>query len=81
MSMAMSTLGLADEQIVKVVLFGGAILVALFWIVFGTVRDIVRSRAQEQSRREIAAYVAEGSMSPDDAERLLQAGPGRSGCC
>lgn len=31
--------------------------------------------AIEESRRELAAYVAEGSMTPADAERLLNAGP------
>ncbi len=34
-------------------------------------------REEERSRRELAAYVAEGSMTPDEAERLLNAG--RSG--
>lgn len=32
------------------------------------------ARAQEQSRREALAYVAEGSMSAEVAERLLKAG-------
>ncbi len=31
-------------------------------------------REEERSRRELAAYVAEGSMTPDEAERLLNAG-------
>jgi hypothetical protein len=30
--------------------------------------------AEEQTRRELAAYVAEGSMTPDEAERILSAG-------
>jgi hypothetical protein len=29
--------------------------------------------SRERSRREIAAYIAEGSMSPDQGERLLRA--------
>ena len=29
----------------------------------------------EKSRRELAAYVAEGAMTPDDARKLLDAGP------
>lgn len=33
-----------------------------------------RTRQQEQTRREIAAYVAEGSMTPETAEKLLRTG-------
>ncbi len=44
------------------------------WIVFTSLKSISRSRALEESRRELAAYVAEGSMTPDDAEKLLKAG-------
>lgn len=37
-------------------------------------RKVSQTRALEESRREIAAYVAEGSISPADAERLIAAG-------
>ena len=33
-----------------------------------------KAKAREESRREIAAYVAEGTISPDDAVRLINAG-------
>lgn len=36
-------------------------------------RHIAVRRAEEESRREIAAYIAEGSMTVDDGERLLKA--------
>ncbi len=57
---------------------------ALFLII-GTIARSARMTAinkeREQSRREIAAYVAEGSMSPEQAERLLAAGEKpRSSC-
>ncbi len=56
---------------------GGAI--AIVAIVFGTVAgamsSVVRSRERERSRRELAAYVAEGSIDPDKAVELLRAGP------
>lgn len=38
------------------------------------VRKSIQSIAREQARRDIAAYVAEGSMTPDDAAKLLAAG-------
>jgi len=31
-------------------------------------------RLREQTRQELAAYVAEGSMTPEDAERIIKAG-------
>lgn len=51
---------------------GGAI--AIMAIVFGAVRSMVRSTSRERSRREIAAYIAEGSMTPEQGERLMSAG-------
>jgi hypothetical protein len=37
-------------------------------------RKTVSVRERERTRREIAAYVAEGSMTPEDGARLLAAG-------
>ena len=37
------------------------------------------SRHREQTRREVAAYVAEGTISPQDAVAMLSAGNKRSG--
>ena len=36
---------------------------------------MVNNNARERSRREIAAYIAEGSMTPDQGERLMRAIP------
>ncbi|MBK7404934.1 MAG: hypothetical protein IPJ41_09945 [Phycisphaerales bacterium] len=35
---------------------------------------IAQTEAREETRREIAAYVAEGSISPDDAAKLMASG-------
>ncbi len=55
---------------------GGAI--AIVGIVFGTVAGamsrVARSRGRERSRRELAAYVAEGTLDPDKAIEMLKAG-------
>lgn len=58
-------------------------LVAITAIIAGSVRRHTQIREREKSRREIAAYVAEGSMTPAEGERLLNAGktPGKTGCC
>ncbi len=38
------------------------------------VARLISNRACERTRRELAAYVAEGSMTADEAERILSAG-------
>ena len=38
-----------------------------------SITTIVTSGAREKSRREIAAYIAEGSISPEQGERIIKA--------
>ncbi|GJM20060.1 MAG: hypothetical protein DHS20C14_22730 [Phycisphaeraceae bacterium] len=47
--------------------------VAFVWVLCATVHAIVKDRATERTKREIAAYVAEGTMTPAEGERLLKA--------
>ena len=49
-------------------------LIAIVAIVFGTITGMIRSIARERTRREIAAYIAEGSMTPEQGEKILKAG-------
>ncbi len=49
-------------------------LIAVVAIVSGCATRIVRSQGRERTRREIAAYVAEGSIDPDKAVEMLKAG-------
>ncbi len=71
------TLAAVDEK--EIVLIGG-VVIALTAIVFSFVRSMVLGTARERSRREIAAYVAEGSMTAEEGERLIKAGePPRAG--
>jgi hypothetical protein len=58
----------------QVLLFGGIFLCITLWVVFGSIVSIVKNMARERTRREIAAYIAEGSMTPEQGERLLRAG-------
>jgi len=66
-----TTLSYIETQQIAVL---GAFAVPIVAIVFGSIRRIAMSHSREQSRREIAAYVAEGSMTPEEGERLLHAG-------
>lgn len=52
-------------------IIGGVFVVG---IVGSTIREIVKTKSREKTRREIAAYIAEGSMTPEQGERLMAAG-------
>ena len=62
------------DEAVALLAVGGAFVVAIIWIVAATADSMMKTRAREASRREIAAYVAEGSMTPEEGARLLEAG-------
>ena len=64
----------STEGLAMVVVFGGAFTVAIVAIITEAIRKVHQTKAREESRREIAAYVAEGTISPDDAAKLLAAG-------
>lgn len=62
----------------------------LFWIVGGAVaivaigasaiKGVLSTRARERTKREIAAYVAEGTIDPDKAIAMLKAGEDADSC-
>lgn len=57
------------------IIFGAGTVIALFGIVFGSLTSMCKTSHREHTRREIAAYIAEGSMTPEQGERLLRAEP------
>lgn len=63
-----------SENFIPLVVIGGGLIVAMIYIVFSNVTALFQTRAREETKRELAAYVAEGSMSPDKAIALLTAG-------
>ena len=68
------TLGGIDEEVIPILAISLGCGIAVIAIVFGTVKEMVTKTSREKTRRELAAYVAEGSITPDDAERILTAG-------
>lgn len=48
--------------------------IAMVWVVLATIESIITRLSRERSRREIAAYIAEGTMTPEQGERILNAG-------
>lgn len=51
-------------------MIGGCFVLSM---ILKSVTTIITTGSRERSRREIAAYIAEGSMSPDQGERLMKA--------
>lgn len=66
----------AGENLVPVILA----ITFIIWSSLITLRQILATSARERSRREIAAYIAEGSITAEQGERLIKArmesGPG-----
>lgn len=65
---------LAASENVAAIAVGGGIAIALVSIIIGGFSRVLQTRSREASRREIAAYIAEGSMTPAEGERLMRAG-------
>ena len=70
---------LREENFLVIVAIGMGCLTGMVAIVSGAVAAVVRTRAREQTKRELAAYVAEGSIDPDKAIALLNAGGSKPG--
>ncbi len=78
-NLAEATLDISRE-IVPLASIAFALIVTVVGLICAACYGIARTAAREKSRRELAAYVAEGSMTPEDAERLLTARVRREQC-
>ncbi len=58
----------------EVAVLGILVFGAVVWVLVHNIRKVCETRQREQSRREVAAYVAEGSIKPQDAALILNAG-------
>lgn len=59
-----------DDVMIPVLMAGSIISI----VAIRTIAGVVTSVSRERSRREIAAFIAEGSMTPEQGERLMRAG-------
>ena len=48
--------------------------VGIVGIIGGAVSAVLRTRSRELTKRELAAYVAEGTLDPDKAVAIINAG-------
>lgn len=62
------TLGTDDRELVA---FMALLALIGLWVVIANLRKMYQTRQREKTRREIAAYVAEGSISPADARTMM----------
>lgn len=67
---------LDKEELLFMLFIAGSITIVS---VFKAFTGMVARLAQERTRREVAAYIAEGSMTPEQGERLLAAGKRNNG--
>ncbi len=56
---------------IAMALIGGAVILVM--CIASAVKATQKVREREQTTRELAAYIAEGSMTPEIAERLIHA--------
>lgn len=59
-----------------VLVVGGIVICSIAKHTAGAITGV----AKERTRREIAAFIAEGSMSPEQGEKLMKAGKGGGTC-
>jgi len=60
------------------------LVIATMITIIATVKALTRMVARlanERTRREVAAYIAEGSMTPEQGERLLASGKANDARC
>ncbi len=62
------------DNLVVAIVFGVMGIVGIFAIFFGGLTSMLNTKEGEKTKRELAAYVAEGSMTPEDAANILKTG-------
>ncbi len=72
---------LENDQLIPVIAIVGGLMVGALWVVFGTVQAMVVGAAREKTKQELAAYVAAGSLDPDKAIAMINAGKNADNAC
>lgn len=70
----MLTLGSEIEILIPIIFIIGGVAVWIINTIMWTIKETHATKQREQSRREIAAYIAEGTMTPEQGEKLMAAG-------
>jgi hypothetical protein len=74
MTEQLSLLATDTGDILPIIAVAGGLAFAFFISIAGMIQSYARTRQREQTKREVAAYIAEGSMTPEEGERIIRAG-------
>ncbi|MEM1184786.1 MAG: hypothetical protein AAGI53_07250 [Planctomycetota bacterium] len=67
----------SDEDVfIPALIASGVVIIVLISGISKTIQSVAR----ERTKREIAAYIAEGSMTPEQGERLVKSGSRFTSC-
>ena len=66
------------DEIIPVLAITGGLLIGALWIVMATVQAMVVATAKEKTKRELAAYVAEGTIDAEKAVAIINSGVSES---
>ena len=72
---------LREENFLAIVALSMGCLTGMVAIVGCLIGGVMRTRAREATKRELAAYVAEGTLDPDQAVAMIDAGRSKWGGC
>lgn len=66
-----TVLGMPSDDVAMfgIMMMGAVVLIV--WLVVKHVSDVMKTRQVQQTKRELAAYVAEGTITPEDAVRIM----------
>ncbi len=73
----LQTLARQEEVLILIIIFTAVTIMSIFKAFTGLIGRL----ASERTRREIAAYIAEGSMTPEQGEKLLASTKQNNGNC
>jgi hypothetical protein len=62
------------EEFIAILAIALGCTVGIVAIVSGSIMKVVVSRQREQTKRELAAYIAEGTLEPDQAVAIINSG-------
>ncbi len=72
---------LREDNFLAIVAISMGCLTGMVAIVGCLIGGVMRTRAREATKRELAAYVAEGTLDPDQAVAMLNAGRSKVEVC
>jgi hypothetical protein len=70
---------LRHDNLIPVLAIAVGSVIAVAAIISSAIRSVCQTRAVELTKREMAAYVAEGSIDPDKAVAMINAGSDAGG--